>query len=400
MQPESKANNPLILLIGSNPLPNYLAARVLQPKSLHLYYTVQTTKPRDYLKKALKTAYPSLEPSESCISGDGTIAQDVEKACNDMPKGGHLHYTGGTKVMAARARMAFRNQGGIDSQCSYLDERNGVLRFDSGEKEIDLSTRNLGLTLETVLGLHGINGNKTWNKPEWPTTEDAMRIADKVLRDPAFDSKSKEVPLSTKLYDEHNWLKKQQLKKSLEAPFYPEELSLNLSTTQIPGMDWTAKRFETWHEFLGGKWLELWVAAIIRTCDVGKPSIGEISVGINCVPFYDRREFEIDVAVIRGHRLYVISCTTDTKIGLCKSKLFEVAMRARQLGGDLARSALVCLLHGNDSKGDYRDQLQSDVSSIWEAANTPCVFGLNDLREWAGTHGSVNTSRLCQWLTS
>src|SRR5690606_10157904 len=106
-----------------------------------------------------------------------------------------------------------------------------------------------------------------------------------------------------------------------------------------------------------------------------------------------KTEFEVDVALIRGHRLYVVSCTTAQEKALCKSKLFEVAMRARHMGGDLARSALVCL---RDDVG----QLRSDIASVWDAPNGPAVFGLADLREWAGTYGPTNTGSLMDWLNS
>ena len=75
-------------------------------------------------------------------------------------------------------------------------------------------------------------------------------------------------------------------------------------------------------------------------------------------------------------------------------------MRSRQLGGDLARSALVCLLHGSNNKGLYVDQLRNDIADIWVASNTPKVFGLDDLREWAGIHGEPNLGTLQQWLES
>jgi hypothetical protein len=98
--------------------------------------------------------------------------------------------------------------------------------------------------------------------------------------------------------------------------------------------------------------------------------------------------------------LYVLSCTTDSKKARCKSKLFEVAMRARQMGGDLARSALVCFLDGGDASGPYVDQLRSDIASLWEAPNVPAVFGLADLREWAGVGGKPNFASLREWLES
>jgi len=75
-------------------------------------------------------------------------------------------------------------------------------------------------------------------------------------------------------------------------------------------------------------------------------------------------------------------------------------MRARQMGGDLARSTLVSLLDGSDAKGTYVDQLRADIASVWDAPNVPRVFGLADLREWAGTTGAPNLGSLKEWLDS
>jgi hypothetical protein len=68
------------------------------------------------------------------------------------------------------------------------------------------------------------------------------------------------------------------------------------------------------------------------------------------------------------------------------------------MGGDLARSALVCLLDGGDNKGPFVEQLRSHMASVWDAPNPPAVFGLTDLREWAGTSGSPNLGTLREWL--
>jgi hypothetical protein len=75
-------------------------------------------------------------------------------------------------------------------------------------------------------------------------------------------------------------------------------------------------------------------------------------------------------------------------------------MRSRQVGGDLARSALVCLLDGSDSKEAYAEQLRADIASLWDAPNVPHIFALADLQEWAGVHGQPNSETLQKWLDS
>ncbi len=332
MLERQKVCDHLLLLVGSNPLPNYLAALILKPKSIQLFYSPETEPIEPFLRNGIKAKLPETNIERKCIA-DATNAREIKKAFSSIPQGAHLNYTGGTKVMAAHARMAFKDGGGSDRQVSYLDERNSVLRFDDGF-EIDLSKQKFELTIDDILSLHGIE--KKPDEKKRPSVEEAKRIAASVFKD----------------------------------------------ISQRPS---------------GGLWLEAWTGQLVRDILAGNAS--KVAVGIDCVR-ENGRNFQIDVAVVRGHRLYVISCTQFTKLADCKGKLFEVSMRARQLGGDLARSAVVCLLNGSDAKGPYVDQLRHDVEDIWDAPNTPEVFGYDDLREWAGVAGGAGTESLKKWLES
>lgn len=379
----------LLLLVGSNPLPNFLTALILKPKLVRLFYSEETKKVKDRLKKKLKEKLPDSSLDEKFIE-DAANAEKVREAIKSIPitPVTHLNYTGGTKIMAAHARMAFGARGGTERQASYLDERRGVLRFDDGD-EIDLSRERLELTLNDILALHGIETIPDKDPPQpAPTMEDTQIIARAVLSQPGLArilykihrpngdrctfSKAKANPVS--------------IKDLIECDKGLNECELGVP--EVPGKDWNERTFKKWCDFLGGTWLEMWCYDLIA------PLTSEVHQGVNCRRDNDR-EFEIDLALVRGHRLYVISCTTDTTLGLCKSKLFEVAMRARQLGGDLARFALVSLLHGA-----HIDQLKNDVADVWEAPNPPRAFGMDDLKDWAGIQGQANTSSLMEWLDS
>lgn len=382
----------LILLVGSNPLPNFLATSVLKPKSVQLVYSPETEQVKSSLEEKLKAKYVDLSLSEKCVM-DATNASEVRAALNKIPDGAHLHYTGGTKIMAAHARMAFRDAGGKDEHASYINEREGILRFDDGY-DIRLSNESLGLTIEDIFELHGIrvknsDSQRDSDSQNYPTSEDSEKIAQAVIKNP---------DLANELYNLHREQdKRKSIEKARNNPAKLDELIPGgLSARQIPEEGWTKDAYKKWCDFLGGGWLERWCGDLVRSI---VPD-AELAVGLNC-KMANERQFEIDVALVRGHRLYVISCTTHTTIGMCKSKLFEVAMRARQLGGDLARSALVCLLHGSDNKGVLKiDHLRNDVADVWEAANTPKVFGLDDVREWMGDGGRPDTDSLKKWLDS
>jgi hypothetical protein len=314
------------------------------------------------------------------------IAETIRSiTSNGNPQQVHLNYTGGTKIMAAHARMAFRESGGQDQNASYLNDGARCLFFDDGRSR-SLDDQDLSVTLDLIGQLHGCNVlARPGSSPGDPTEEDACTIAARV---------AERAELAKSLCDTAQRFKEQgRLQKALEQPWRPQDVDLTLSAPQVPEKQWDENRFKAWWRFLGGGWLELAVAAWTRRATGLTPSQGIYwQLG--------GRAFEIDVALVHGHRLYVISCTTDNKLGLCKSKLFEVAMRSRQLGGDLARSALVCLIDGQDNQGKYIDQLRGDVASVWEAPNRPEVFGLADLREWTGTAGSPNLDALKRWLDS
>ncbi len=376
----------LILLVGSNPLPNYLTATLLRPNKVVLIHTPETCEPAERLNSVLGNQ-AEIEMLRLAKASDAReIAEAIKRIMSESgPERVHLNYTGGTKIMAAHARMAFWKSGGKDQNASYLNDGARCLFFDDG-RLVTLENHDLGLTLDLIGRIHGCemlpdSGRAT----DGPTEKDACVIAAIVARD---------AKLAKCLCHTAQRFKEQgKPHKALEQPWRPQDIGLTLSAIQVPEEDWDDNRFKAWWRFLGGGWLEVALAAWTRQATGLTPSQGI---------YWDLkgRRFEIDVALVRSHRLYVISCTTDNKLGLCKSKLFEVAMRARQLGGDLARSALVCLIDGQDAKGKYIDQLRDDVKSVWKASNKPQAFGLADLREWTGAAGSPNLDTLARWLNS
>jgi hypothetical protein len=83
-------------------------------------------------------------------------------------------------------------------------------------------------------------------------------------------------------------------------------------------------------------------------------------------------EFQFDVAVTRGYQLFAFSCTTSSDKSICKSKLFEAYVRAGEMGGDEARTALVCCIEDSD-------RLEAEMIREFKAEAKIKVFGLADL---------------------
>ena len=192
--------------------------------------------------------------------------------------------------------------------------------------------------------------------------------------------------------------------KELELPKTPTNLKVALEVRRwtkdgkiILGSLPIEQSAEEFCDFLHGTWLEDYVLGKIISVD---PTKG-ISVKDECnlhdcyasleVAFprediernralKDLPFFELDVVAMRGYQLFVISCTLDREVNRCKQKIFEVLLRARQLGGDEARVALVCLANAYD-----RESLKQQLKD--EAHVT--VFGKDglqrlemDLRKW------------------
>ena len=394
----------LILLVGSNPLPNYLSACALRPREIALVYTRVTSDAKDRLKREFSRAlgYATSSIAHDPFVEDATCVTAVRRVLDDLarptgvdvegPSGSSLllNYTGGTKVMAAHALTAFMKRRGRPEHASYLDEggknRPPRLRFDDGTSKALSEYTSVALDLKTILALHDIAYKPRSAKDSAPTSDDAVQILCAALGDRS---------LAGKLYQKRKRLG--DLKKPSDAiakPFDAAAFGLHLSLPRIPdsaGMN--REVYEQWYRFIGGEWLEEWLGQQIRRISLElKP---KVKVGVNAFRGGKRANLEVDVAVVCGHRSYFISCTTDITKSLCKSKLFEVAVRSRHLGGDRAR-ALVCLA---DDK--TVDALQADIDDAWGASNTTRVFSFSDIRSWSRCEGrEPNRYSLKTWLES
>lgn len=366
----------LALLVGGNPLPNYLAAKVLARDPgwdrVVLFYTPET----EAVKRRLADALAPLGPVEDRYVPDAGDPESVRRAWERMPESVHLHYTGGTKAMAVHLYEAWLDTApsgvGWRKEASYLDERSGAIRFADGT-ERSLDECDIQLDLEFLAGLHGLEKLKfRRSKKLGPRMPDDLEVmTEACLAEPSRAHEAYGIACTESKFDKA---------QPLDLP----KLGLaGFSEPTIPNRAWAAEQASAWRGFLRGDWLEIWVGQQVRKLVSNQP------VNIGTRAFREGRDFELDVLTTRGHRLYVISCTTASRIGLCKSKLFEVGLRARQLGGDLARASLACLY-------DQPDLLRQDVEASWEPTNVPRVFGLQHLREW---HAG-RTETLERWLES
>ena len=375
----------IILLVGGNPLPNYIAALALKDQyqelnEVLLLYTEEIKHVKDNLKRCLCEA--GFKCRESFIRDAGDPGA-IRNACECINAGSHLHYTGGTNAMAVHVHAAWTKRGGRPEQASYLFGRDDRLMTDAGTV-INITGIHLGLP--TLHDLHGLRPAPPDGMVGPKLPYDAEKIASCVFGNPA---------LAKEIYDavpSHT----SDTSDFRTNPFRPP-CHLTLSESCIPAGGWPDGKVKGWQKFLRGEWLDRWVYQKISDTALVEPRHLHVDVKRTI----RGRPFQLDVVAIRGHHLYVVSCTASQSLNTCKSKLFEVSMRARQLGGDLARSALVCLAYEDRHGNDLIEELRSDVRSLSESTRVPEVFGLHHVREWAGHGGShPNLRSLKEWLKS
>ena len=315
-----------------------------------------------------------------------------------------LNYTGGTKAMAVHVYRALENWKigkSVTVDCSYLDARKLRMVFDPPElcSGSDSTPIPVGLAVklqakDDLFDLHG------WTLPPPRTTPLLPQVAQ------VLATFNKTYPALTRFNNRDtndvkewvNWKNEQFKNHRCRKPnqdwkddSYLDNVCLDFSNqevlTQFPrlanvikhlqsalGLSPAATDFQlgsvarqvgcTATEFcqwLDGHWLESVVLQALQDCPLtdeqGNKVLHEILM--NLKPHSEainQTYFELDVIALRGYQLFAFSCGTDSiKKADIKRKLFEAYFRAKQLGGDEARVALVCLA---DNSKEIEDETQ------------------------------------------
>jgi hypothetical protein len=425
IQKEINKVDHLVLLVGGNPLPNYVAGKLLvtTPEGIRLVYTSQTEAIAKQLAKLLgmDADDEAFKRHNKCLNHDQmpkAIYEAVKQLLDGFVTGSiGLNYTGGTKLMAAHAHRAARaHQRKV--QCSYLDARTLSLIIDEGvESGADLiqpinEDAAVALQVHTLMELHGTElqrdryGNYTFQNlktstPTQPTLEDDLARAILCSDVPGW---IKWTARNFRVCDSDKLTFKLRDKKDLAAVSMtevPEEIYAPLSgnvSREGTLKDWAKALGYTKQDevnkaakWLEGGWLEISAASLFKDIDQTRQA-ALTDLGINytaAVP-----NFEFDVAATRGYRLFALSCTTSSDAGLCKSKLFEAFHRAGQMGGDEARVALLCGLDDKQAK----DLLSNFRREFYGAEGAVHVFAIAELEEATSDPESEKRKVFINWL--
>jgi hypothetical protein len=370
----------LFLLVGANPLPNFVAASLLHNPgaTIYLLHTDTTLKIAEHLSNRLRHHYPQLKIVLGEI--DTTDNEKIDKAIRQIlgviPERASLglHYTGGTKAMSVHAYRAIVEQR-PDAVFTYLDAQTLSLRIDgrAGEpmKTVKVSDK-CNVDLSTLAQLHGYAGvdpaPKVANEARNSIIDALLQIhMDKAGCEKwrAYASASKFQTLPTK--DD-----------------YPDLLPFIAITEQIcqgqPSPDQLAMKLglypklASYSKWLIGEWLEEYVYQHLQAIRT-KVQLFDATFGIKpklTTKSGENRGFDLDVAAMRGYQLFAISCRAAYGKPEAKEHLMEVYVRARQLGGDEARIGLVCFY-------DKPHRLQAEIEENWYTEGRVQVFGKEHL---------------------
>jgi len=370
--------NHLILLVGGNPLPNAVAGKSLVALGgiITLVHSQETADVAQRLGNWLRSQEFRVQFKQVEESNPVSIVRGVLerlKGIKDQRVG--LNYTGGTKAMSVHAYRAveqWAKENGIAPVFSYLDARKLQMVFDpadvasGGHGHTEYVGRTVELKLKDLLELHG------WKLKHNTNTQTVLPASAKALSavcasDDSFKDWKEwvhgELRAKCRRPDKDDWKSKTTLGSlSLTLPgssalsdiVQSLQSELVLTTCELalkqPTFNNNAEHLCEW---LDGKWLEHHVLNVLKNLPA--------SLGLHqCEQNIETHEvqFDVDVVALSGYQLFAFSCSTDSRKGLLKSKLFEAYIRARQLGGDEARVALVCC--SNDPEG-LEHEMRRDV---------------------------------------
>lgn len=380
--PEQYKADHLFLLIGRNPLPNYVAAKLLLKPGGTLYL-VHSQGPQGTGEVAQRLAkhfrHHPLQLVPVFLEDTKALRSKIEEHLKRIGMGTiGLNYTGGTKVMAIhsyRAIEQFCQKRGSKPIYSYLDANSLELVIEPQPTELSWRgqvVQDVEVPLKTLLDIHGIGLKGTLQtEPQHPELSRALAQMHGSSGGIKAWQESRKV---LKGGDRRLW---EEIKAkilgagtSLEVVQHLERV-LKVTDSQQVNLRRAAKQagLKSPRElgiWVDGTWLENWALTCVK--ELGYEHRARSVEGFRPV------QFEIDVAVMRGYQLFALSCSVTIDPKKAKQKLLEIYARARQIGGDEVRLGVVCPIEDTD-------KLKQQIAQAVGTANRVGVFGRRHLPE-------------------
>ncbi len=331
----------LVLLIGTNPLPNFVVADYFLHSNNKLQtiwlvhseknsFQAGTLEQAKNLEKLLHKfweedhsilKFPLQKVALSDVSDANTIHKEIEQKMLrkwQEEDSFHLNYTGGTKTMATHVYLCLKeSKWSQQYSYSYLDANNFRLVVDDFGVVADDLRKKVKLGFADLIDLHGFERK---NEDEEEVDEiTAQNAYQKYISDPKTTSMNAKDGKPFEIY----------LKNKIKNDFG--------------------------NDFNSGN-------GILHNWEIKKPQW--------------KTHFELDIILLNGYHLTGISSTVAHKKDSCKNKGFEVILRTRQIGGDEARAILVTRSNRNQTQ-----LLQQEL--VYETGRSQgniLVLGIDDLR--------------------
>lgn len=401
--PDELRSDHLFLLVGTNPLPDWVAAKLLLRKGgrLYLVHSKTTLRVAERLARFLGSQncdYVFARDEHNAI----TVTQAIESQLKSISSNSvGLNYTGGTKVMAVHAYRALEKRGGGKVVFSYLEAPEFLMQFDANADWPTGHQQNVGLIedvrlkLDDLFRLHEAEQGRLSIDRFYRAESAFQSLIDLHLNEAGRRawrwwclenlrySKTHLPPRGSKLGDfrAENDLQNQvftptsrdatvtALLDAVVESLFPDGASNRPALGDVvKGQQQHFHSATQLAKWLDGEWLEDYT---LRQVSNQMQSSEIEDCGRNIVSSKPAK-FQADVAAIRGYQLHLISCYSGHEDQTCKHKLFEVFMRARQLGGEAARAALVCC-------ADDPGYIERQAGDLWDLREQIRVFGRNDL---------------------
>ncbi|HOS96895.1 MAG TPA: hypothetical protein PLR71_00300 [Deltaproteobacteria bacterium] len=419
----------LALLVGSNPLPNYVTARYLLDRSRT--DTGIAPVPDVILLLSSKETVPIGETiirklglpvgqyvHRTLMEGQRdphTISDSLRKAVDSISAKTsiaslHLNITGGTKPMAVFATLAGLS---LPKDCPFLvsdlDPQRHIIRVTSWcQEEVQesylpprgtlLSVPALGLQVKDILQLHESRFKIVDNGSSAPIKFHSQPYSEKFYAESlGKDSQTWFEHLNS--IKVHRGRSKNSLLESFEKvmdyrPFIEVFPSMAPYFTSDGRLSQDVDIVGLLRLFQGG-WLEDMVLRAFRDlAGSGQIALSDYRKGVEVE--YDRRPAEIDLIAMRGYQMYLVSCTRSSQIKDVKRKAFEALYRAEQLGGEHAQVVVVSVMSNVSdrtipfSRENNLSELKKDLAQ-YDARRNCHLIGIEELRGEVEGRGTLRS---------
>lgn len=411
----------LVLLIGTNPLPNFVVAEYFLKKNKNIekirlvhsekdenYFQAGTLELAKNLEKIIKARwegkheslqFPLKKIPLSDVSSASKITANIGNMITELKKNKsfHFNYTGGTKSMSTHSYKDLNMVEDVEKSFSYLDGRNFRLILDYPDEVIaDDLRKEVNISFKELIKLHGFERrNEDGTNPFADTLKIFINLIENKKLDEfyeengGYDRKLFENDKG-KLAETEGQLKSNKEKIDKFKPnkvfqdiidSMPEEYRL-FDDNGVYRWGLSNSKFEKTYyktlKYIDGGWLEDYIAKILEDEFCNNTGITfNTNWEIKKPDWSDKAYFELDVIMVNGYQLTGMSCTTAEKKYLCKSKGFEILHRTKQIGGDEAKAVLITFMD-NDTRKAVQEELLHDTGVT---QGNICVLGINDLKK-------------------